>query len=126
MILFAAHDPGAKNHIRPLYKYASSLGHTTDFVDLAALKSFSDILNPKWKGKMASIDPMISGAHEQNLRFFYYHPQIGPEFIKRLYSEMDVTISRDDRQLVIGSPWGNLPLPCFRATTRTPSSKAFP
>ena len=30
--------------------------------------------------------------------FFYYHPKLGPEFMRRLYSEMDVTIARDYRQ----------------------------
>ena len=93
----------AENKFIFIYEGAPQGGgilYNKNLVDLKALKSFSDILNPKWKGKIASIDPMISGSHEQNLRFFYYHPQIGPEFIKRLYSEMDIIISRDDRQVL--------------------------
>ncbi|MDP6175940.1 MAG: hypothetical protein QGF09_17405, partial [Rhodospirillales bacterium] len=34
-MLFAAHDPGAKNHIRPIYEYSLSLGRHADFVDLS-------------------------------------------------------------------------------------------
>jgi len=97
------HYVDAENKFIFIYEGAPQGGgilYNKNLLDLKALKSFSDILNPKWKGKMASIDPMISGAHEQNLRFFYYHPQIGPEFIKRLYSEMDIIISRDDRQVL--------------------------
>jgi hypothetical protein len=32
--------------------------------------------------------------------FFYYHPKLGSEFIKRLYGEMDVSLARDYRQPV--------------------------
>jgi ABC-type Fe3+ transport system substrate-binding protein len=32
--------------------------------------------------------------------FFYYHKQLGPEFLKKLYGDMDVTIARDYRQPV--------------------------
>jgi len=32
------------------------------------------------------------------MRFYYHHPKIGPEFIRRLYTEMDVTLFRNPRQ----------------------------
>ena len=35
MLLFAGHDPGAKNNIRPVYEHALSLGHEVQFIDLA-------------------------------------------------------------------------------------------
>lgn len=53
MILFAAHDPGAKNHIRPLYKHVSSLGYTTNFIDLSAMDDASD---ERWATSVVS-DP---------------------------------------------------------------------
>ena len=34
MLLFAAHDPGAKNHIRPIYNKAVTEGNEAKFVDL--------------------------------------------------------------------------------------------
>ena len=34
MLLFAAHDPGARNHIRPIYDHALRLGEAAEFVDL--------------------------------------------------------------------------------------------
>ena len=46
------------------------------------------------------------------MRFFYHHPEIGPEFIRRLISEMDVTLFRGRRQ---GTDWlarGKFPI-CF-------------
>ena len=35
MLIFAAHDPGAKNHIRPIYLHALELGKNARFIDLS-------------------------------------------------------------------------------------------
>ena len=42
MLLFAAHDPGAKNVIRPVYEHALSLGYDAQFIDLAASRGLMD------------------------------------------------------------------------------------
>lgn len=42
MLLFAAHDPAAKNVIRPVYKHALNLGHHARFIDLAASHGLTD------------------------------------------------------------------------------------
>ena len=36
MLLFAAHDPGARNHIRPIYEHSLTLGEASEFVDLSS------------------------------------------------------------------------------------------
>jgi ABC-type Fe3+ transport system substrate-binding protein len=74
--------------------------YNQNLVEPKNFRSFWDLLDRKWKGKVVGIDPTVSGSHEQNLRFFYYNPQIGPEFVKRLYGEMDIVMSRDDRQVL--------------------------
>ncbi|MGH7827651.1 MAG: ABC transporter substrate-binding protein [Candidatus Binatia bacterium] len=63
------------------------------------IKSLWDVLNPRWKGKIVAYDPKARG-HIQTLRAVYYNPKLGGEFIRRLFSEMDVTISRDQRLMV--------------------------
>lgn len=68
-------------------------------VDPKELNSFWDLLSPKWRGKIAIYDPTQPGV-ENPLRFLYYHPELGPKFLRRLLTEMDVTMSRDRRQLV--------------------------
>ena len=35
MIVFVAHDPGAKNHLRPIYEHALTVGEAAQFIDLA-------------------------------------------------------------------------------------------
>jgi len=69
--------------------------YNTQLVNPKEFKSYWDLLNPKWKGKMIAIDPNESSG---GWRIFYYNPQIGPEFLRRLFGEMDLTLSRDDRQ----------------------------
>jgi iron(III) transport system substrate-binding protein len=73
--------------------------HNTSLVKPAEIRSFKDILNPKWKGKMAAFDPRDRG-HIQRMRALYYNPILGPEFLQRLFSEMAITFSRDQRQLL--------------------------
>jgi iron(III) transport system substrate-binding protein len=63
------------------------------------VKSYWDVLNPKWKGKIVAHDPKARG-HGQTIRSVYHNPKIGGEFIRRLFSEMDVTVSRDQRQMI--------------------------
>lgn len=73
--------------------------HNTKLVDGSEIRSFWDVLNPKWKGKMVAYDPKQRG-HIQRMRALYYNPALGPEFIRRLFSEMEVTVAGDQRQLL--------------------------
>jgi len=73
--------------------------HNTSLVKATEIKSFKDVLHPKWKGKMAAFDPRDRG-HIQRMRAIYYNPSLGPEFLQRLFGEMDITFSRDQRQLL--------------------------
>ncbi|MGH7848650.1 MAG: ABC transporter substrate-binding protein [Candidatus Binatia bacterium] len=66
------------------------------------IKSYWDLLNPKWKSQIAAMDPRISGYGSTGARFFYHHPEMGPLFLTRLYKEMNVTLFRDARQ---GTDW---------------------
>ena len=42
MLLFAAHDPGAWNHIWPIYEHALTVGEAPEFVDLSSSEEFMD------------------------------------------------------------------------------------
>lgn len=76
---------------------SSSITYNTTLVQAKDIRSYRDLLNPKWKGKIGAYDPRARGQ-DTLLLFFYHHPVLGPEFIRRLYGEMGVTISRDYRQ----------------------------
>lgn len=77
-----------------------SISYNARLVNPDEVKSFWDFLNPKWKGKIEVRDFREGGAGNSNMRFFYYHPEMGPKFIRRLFADMDVTLFRDLRQSI--------------------------
>jgi ABC-type Fe3+ transport system substrate-binding protein len=84
--------------------YNSKLLNPNDF------KSYWDFLNPKLKGKIVSIDVRKIRGAGAPWQYLYYHSQLGPEYIRRLYAEMDVTLTGDLRQAVDWLATGKFPL----------------
>jgi iron(III) transport system substrate-binding protein len=75
-----------------------SIYYNTNLVKPGEIKSVWDFLNPKWKGKIGARDIRQPGPGNGAMRFFYYSPKIGPDFIRRLFGQMDVALFRDTRQ----------------------------
>ena len=93
-----------------------AVNYNTKSVDVKDFKSYWDLLNPKWKGKIAIRDIREAGPGAGNTRFFYYHSELGPSFIRKPFGEMDATLFRDFRQ---GPDWlatGKYAI-CFFATS---------
>jgi len=82
-------------HLGSISEYVS---YHTKSVDPNEIRSYADFLQPKWKGKILSRDPKISGSQRIGLRGYYHTPELGAEFIRRLYGEMDVTLTQEIRQ----------------------------
>jgi iron(III) transport system substrate-binding protein len=70
----------------------------TKLVKPSELKSYWDLLQPKWKGKIVSQDLRVGSARNQ-MYTLYARKDLGPEYLKRLYGEMDVTLSRNLPQI---------------------------
>jgi iron(III) transport system substrate-binding protein len=70
----------------------------TNLVKANELKSYWDLLQPRWKGKIVSQDLRIGSARNQ-MYAVYSRKDLGPEYLKRLYGEMDVTFSRNLPQI---------------------------
>jgi ABC-type Fe3+ transport system substrate-binding protein len=75
------------------------INYNSKAVNPQEFSSYWDLVQPKWKGKIVASDPRMRGMDNPVL-FFYYHAKLGPEFIRKLYAELDVTIARDYRQPV--------------------------
>jgi hypothetical protein len=73
------------------------INYNSKLVNPREFSSYWDLLQPKWKSKIVAVDPRMRGMDNPVL-FFYYHAKLGPEFIKKLYGEMEVSIARDYRQ----------------------------
>jgi iron(III) transport system substrate-binding protein len=76
------------------------VARNSELVSAGELNSFWDLLDTKWRGKIVVIDPRSSGYGRSGARTVYYHPQLGGEYLRRLFSEQVVMISRDYRQAI--------------------------
>ena len=99
--------------IQPYFAYNSKLVNPDEF------KSYWDLLNPKWKGKMAVLDPAVGGPVATPLRLLYHTPGLGPEYLKRLLTEMDLVASRDPFQIVNWLAAGKYAISLFTAANRS-------
>jgi ABC-type Fe3+ transport system substrate-binding protein len=91
--------------------YGPPISFNTNLVNEKDIKSAWDLVQPQWKGKYAALQV---GANQGStaLTYVYYHPQLGPKFIERVYRDMEPTMFRELRQ---GADWlsqGRFPL-CF-------------
>jgi ABC-type Fe3+ transport system substrate-binding protein len=87
---------------RYIFVYLGNVGEYVSYHTKSAepgeIRSYWDFLQPKWKGRILSRDPKISGSQRIGLRGFYHTPELGAEYIRRLYGEMDVTLTQEIRQ----------------------------
>jgi ABC-type Fe3+ transport system substrate-binding protein len=72
------------------------LYYNSKLVDPKDFHSYWDALNAKWKGKILLFERPGTGS--PNMVRFYYNPQLGPDFVRRLWSEMDLAVSQERRQ----------------------------
>lgn len=71
----------------------------TKLVKPGEIQSRWELLNPRWKGKIIVTDPKSRG-NIGNWRYLYYNPELGPNFIRKLLGETDVTFSTNERQMM--------------------------
>ena len=92
-------DPENK-HIFAFIGSASNaqLAYHTKMVNPNEFKSYQDVLNPRWKGKIVSLDPRDTGLGA-TMQFWYYSPDLGPEFMKRFFGAMEITYAKNFRQM---------------------------
>ena len=101
-------DPEEKYVLR-LFSTAGPIVYiNTQQVKPGEIKSAQDLLDPKWKGKIASHDPTISGSGIGQATRFYL--QLGEDYLKKLYVEQKLVIMRDRRQITDGVARGAYPI----------------
>jgi len=104
-------DPEEKYVLRVFRHVTSWLYINTEYVRPEEIRSARDLLNPKWRGKIATDDPEAkTGAGTSVADYFYL--LFGPEFVKKLYFEQKPIRSRDKRQLTDWLARGTYPI-CF-------------
>lgn len=79
---------------------ATIMAVNTNVINPVELTSYKQLLDPKWRGKIVSSDVTAGGQGGGNMRYLYMNPHLGPDFLRKLFGEMDVTLSRNDRQMI--------------------------
>jgi iron(III) transport system substrate-binding protein len=80
-----------------------------DYVKPEEMRSVKDLLNPKWKGKISTEDPVAAGGGGAGTAAHFY-TQMGPEFVKQLYTGQEAIVQRDRRQLSDWLARGSAPI----------------
>ncbi|MPZ75708.1 MAG: extracellular solute-binding protein [Deltaproteobacteria bacterium] len=84
------------------YIYASlaylteSIWYNTELVKPGEVRSYDDLLNPKWKGKIGFLDPRNPGAGDSQWSFMWETK--GEDYLKKLAAH-DLMLGRDQRLL---------------------------
>ena len=108
-------DP-EKKHILRLFNLVSSDFHiNTRYVEAKELRSFKDLLNPKWKGKISTLDPTRGRGRTTSSQLYL---RFGEEFVKKLYIDQKPRISTNPRQLADWLARGTYPISLEAGTDR--------
>ncbi|HTF91555.1 MAG TPA: hypothetical protein VK632_00850, partial [Verrucomicrobiae bacterium] len=91
---------------------SGQLYYNNALVNPKELASYYDLFKPKWKGRIVALDPRPRTEIGTTMQFFYYHPQLGPSFIRQFFGSKDITFSRDSRQMIDWLAQGKFSL-CF-------------
>ena len=100
--------------------------YNTKLVNQKEFKSYWDFLDPKWKGKIVAYDVSRVSTVAHSLRFLFNHPDLGPDFIKRFFGDMDITYSRDERQMVDWLAAGKFPVAFFVSDIEDAAKQGLP
>jgi iron(III) transport system substrate-binding protein len=101
-------DPEQQYVLRLANSVTTMFHINTNEVKPGDLRSVKDLLNPKWKGRIALQDPTISGSGSNQAAHLYF--QHGEDFVKQLYVDQKPMISRDTRQITDGLARGIYPI----------------
>ena len=74
------------------------IAYNTKLVKAEDFKSWRDLMDPKWNGKIVTLDPtqtFIGGTTQ----VMYFSPTLGPDFFKSFYSKRDLTYASNNRQM---------------------------
>lgn len=101
-------DPEQKYILRLANSVTTMFHINTAHVKPGEIKSVKDLLDPKWKGKIALQDPTTTGSGSNQAAHLYL--QHGEDFIRKLYVDQKPMITRDTRRITDGLARGTYPI----------------
>lgn len=74
------------------------ISYNSKLVKAEDIKSWRDLLDSKWNGKIVSLDPtqtFIGGTTQ----FMYFNPELGPDYFKTFFGRKDLAYASNNRQM---------------------------
>lgn len=93
-------DKEAKYNLAFFGSVKTPMAINPDLVKPGEIRSYWDLMAPKWTGKLAMRDPTEAGPGLATATFWYAKSGLGKEFIRQLFSKQKVALSSNDRQLL--------------------------
>jgi iron(III) transport system substrate-binding protein len=103
-----------------------NLFYNKNLVDSNEFKSYWDMIKTKWRGKILAVDPRQPGRPRVGARILYNVPDLGEKFLTRLFAEMDVVLSREDRQALDWLAVGKYALCLFCGNIEAATAQGLP
>jgi len=119
-------DPEREYVFVYLGNVARTGSYNTELLNPEKIKSYWDFIKPEFKGKIIARDIRQGGSGGDAMRFLYHNPMLGPDFVWRLFTETDLTITRSNRQ---GLDWlgvGKFQLALFFGRVQMAKSQGLP
>jgi iron(III) transport system substrate-binding protein len=100
--------------------------YNKNMVEPKEFKSYWDLVQSKWRSKIIALDPRQPGRQRVGARFLYNIPELGEKFLTRLFTEMDVALSREDRQALDWLAVGKYSLCLFCGNAEAAKAQGLP
>jgi iron(III) transport system substrate-binding protein len=75
------------------------LAYNKNLVSPSEFRSWRDLANPKWRGKLSMRDPRQAGTGSAMFAFWYTSPSLGREFVRQMLDQQ-IVFSNNDRQII--------------------------
>jgi iron(III) transport system substrate-binding protein len=90
-------DPEHQYILRVSNQITLVVGVNTQYMRAEDIVTWHDLLDPKYRGKISADDPTVAGAGWN--RAIYLSRNLGEDYVRALYRDQQVAITRDERQL---------------------------
>jgi len=74
--------------------------YNTNLYKKDEIRSYWDLTDPKWQGKLIVFDPRAPGVGLATATFMWFHRSMGKEFLRKLYSQPKLVLTRGYRQII--------------------------
>ncbi len=99
-------DPDQKYVFFFAMNASSDNAYNTNLVDPKDVRSWWDLLDPRWRGKIIASHPVRRPGTEATRAWLYTHPDLGPDYIRRIYTETGMKLVATDREMANGIATG--------------------